>query len=674
MGHQKSISNQALKEKIRQLENNLSAVRGNGLSAEKLKSETEFLSYMRLLKDFAQRYCVLIVASDTPVGPNFSRDMANAVMAIGLNTNLYQKYRCAYAAVIDSGNVVFEEIKLDTTKEIRQKVWLEGNEIKFISIGYNCNPSVRRFGSIQINGTEHSLNRRGLNIVVWDKVTQTEIDSINFDTYADETPSFRPNDRLMIVNELNKYMEKHPGISVIGWQPPHFPAHNMTSNEQFIKNNDLRRGVFLANLDQLAFLWNKYYDKNGIMEVLSVPKSYHDIHGVRQFEDKRGKYVNIIGGHRATAYQPSHAVRTVYLVGGCTIFGIGADDCHTIASQLQDVINAKFPNSGVIVQNYGFFLDELDKRSNEELDILNALPVKQGDIIFFPCARGKNTLPYNIDLSKSAEYPRTYDVFWDMDHFTPDGNRLIAEKLFEGLLNMGVLESFAHAEPLPSQSTQNNYGFDSNEAKELAEYKKILVNWYQEMFGLTMGAVVINCNPFTLGHRYLIEKALEQCDYLVIFAVEEDKSDFPFEDRLKLIDEGVADLENVVVIPSGRFILSSLTFSEYFNKSKMQDRTVDTSLDVKVFAQEIAPCLNIKKRFAGEEPFDSVTRQYNETMRTILPEYNIEFIEIPRLELEGETVSASRVRTLLKERNFDAIKLIVPETTFQYLLAISSQD
>lgn len=667
MGHQKSVPNQAsLKGKIRRLENRLSVARGSGLSAEKLRSEMDFRTYMQLLKDFAQRYCVMIAACDTPVGPDFSQDMANVVMAIGLNTNLYQKYRCAYAAVVDSGDIVFEKIELDTTKELRQKILLDGNEIELISISYNCPSDITRLGSIKINGTERSLNGRGLNIVVWDKVTQTTIDSINFDTYASTAPSFRPNDGLV---PLNKYMEQHPDVSVVCWRAPGFPTHNLTPNEQFIKHNSIKRGVLLGNLNKFAFLWNKYYDQNGIVEVFSIPKSYHDIHGVRQFEDSRGKYINIIGGHRATAYQPSRADRTIYLVGGCNIFGTGVDDCRTIASQLQNLINAKFLDNTVIVQNYGFFLEELDKRNNEITDILNALPVKPGDIVLFPFGKNANT-PYYIDLSKSADCPRTYDVFWDMQHYTPDGHRLIAEGLFEGLLNMGLLAS--HVKTPPTESTQNNYGFDSDEAKELTEYKKILVNWYQEMFGLTMGAVVMNCNPFTLGHRYLIEKALEQCDYLVIFAVEEDRSDFPFADRLRLIDEGVADLKNVVVIPSGRFVLSSLTFSEYFNKSEMQDRTIDTSLDVKVFAQEIAPCLNIKKRFAGEEPFDSVTRQYNESMRTILPEYNIEFVEIPRLELEGEVVSASCVRTLLKERNFDAIKTVVPETTFKYLLNLSS--
>lgn len=211
---------------------------------------------------------------------------------------------------------------------------------------------------------------------------------------------------------------------------------------------------------------------------------------------------------------------------------------------------------------------------------------------------------------------------------------------------------------------------DRTLSRELEEYKDILKNYYREMFVPTVGAVVMNCNPFTLGHRYLAEKALEQCDFLVIFVVEEDKSVFPFEDRLKLVDEGVKDLSNVTVIPSGKFIISSVTFSEYFNKSELQDRTVDASLDVSVFAREIAPCLHIVKRFAGSEPFDSVTKQYNDTMRQILPEYGIEFTEIPRAETDGEAISASRVRQMILEGNLEGTKRLVPLSTYNYLVGL----
>ena len=188
------------------------------------------------------------------------------------------------------------------------------------------------------------------------------------------------------------------------------------------------------------------------------------------------------------------------------------------------------------------------------------------------------------------------------------------------------------------------------------------------MFGVTIGSIVMNANPFTLGHRYLIEEALKDCDYLVVFVVQEDQSVFSFDERLNMVDEGVKDLENVLVVPSGKFIISSLTFEEYFNKSSLQDKVIDPSLDVSVFAKEIAPCLHITKRFVGEEQFDTVTRQYNESMAKLLPEYGIDLVEIPRCDVDGEAISASKVRALLEEGRMDELRSLVPQTTYEYLV------
>ena len=63
----------------------------------------------------------------------------------------------------------------------------------------------------------------------------------------------------------------------------------------------------------------------------------------------------------------------------------------------------------------------------------------------------------------------------------------------------------------------------------------------------------MNCNPFTLGHRYLIEQASEKVDHLYVFVVEEDKSFFPFSDRIGLVKKGTADLKNITVKPSGKY-------------------------------------------------------------------------------------------------------------------------
>ena len=132
---------------------------------------------------------------------------------------------------------------------------------------------------------------------------------------------------------------------------------------------------------------------------------------------------------------------------------------------------------------------------------------------------------------------------------------------------------------------------------------------------IQIGALVMNCNPFTLGHQDLVEYAAARVAKLYLFVVEEDRSEFPFADRIELVRLGVKNFSNVEVLPGGKFIISQQTFSGYFNKASLQDVAVDSSEDVEIFAKEIAPTLGITIRFAGEEPTDNVTRQYNETMK-----------------------------------------------------------
>lgn len=177
----------------------------------------------------------------------------------------------------------------------------------------------------------------------------------------------------------------------------------------------------------------------------------------------------------------------------------------------------------------------------------------------------------------------------------------------------------------------------------------------------------MNCNPFTLGHQYLIEYAASQVDYLYIFVVEEDKSFFLFKDRLELVKKGTGHLDNVKVLPSGKFIISSNTFSEYFDKANLKGTQIDTSLDVETFATQIAPTLDISVRFVGQEPLDPITNQYNMSMKELLPKYGIELREIPRKESGNSVISASRVRRYLKEKRWNEIKEIVPITTYEFL-------
>ena len=184
-----------------------------------------------------------------------------------------------------------------------------------------------------------------------------------------------------------------------------------------------------------------------------------------------------------------------------------------------------------------------------------------------------------------------------------------------------------------------------------------------------VGALVMNCNPFTKGHRYLIETAARACNHVFVLVVEEDASKFSFYDRLALVQQGTADLEKVTVIGGGRYAVSDLTFPSYFTK---EDKVADAhaAMDAELFACVIAPALGVSRRFVGTEPYSKVTKIYNETLEARLPKHGIGVIEIPRLELGDAVVSASRVRELLDvgdDASWDEIRELVPETTYTYL-------
>lgn len=189
-----------------------------------------------------------------------------------------------------------------------------------------------------------------------------------------------------------------------------------------------------------------------------------------------------------------------------------------------------------------------------------------------------------------------------------------------------------------------------------------------------IGAIVANCNPFTLGHRYLIRKALEQCDWLHLFVLSDDRTCFSAEDRYEMVKAGIADLDRVILHRTSQYMISAATFPTYFMKEKVQARKANCRLDLELFSGRIAPALGITKRFVGTEPNCQVTDCYNETMKEILPRAGIRVIEIPRKEADGAVISASAVRTVLKDgADMETLRTMVPESTYTYLSRIISR-
>lgn len=179
------------------------------------------------------------------------------------------------------------------------------------------------------------------------------------------------------------------------------------------------------------------------------------------------------------------------------------------------------------------------------------------------------------------------------------------------------------------------------------------------------GVVVMNCNPFTLGHRYLIEQAAKQVERLFVMVVREDCSLFAYAERKAMVEQGVTHLENVTVIDGSEYAISQATFPTYF--LKRLDDAADTQmlLDLDLFRRHIAPALGATVRFVGTEPTDQLTRRYNQLMHEVLADVR----ETARLEKKGNAVSASRVRKAMEQGDMSTIRQLVPPTTLPYIIA-----
>lgn len=435
----------------------------------------------------------------------------------------------------------------------------------------------------------------------------------------------------------------------------------------------IREGDF----ESIYQLFGDDYGKNAVSFVKEVSGEYPV---TRRFErdlivnvDYNSTYVNFENGVRRTLYQPELYTNTIYVVGPCFALGPFVEDCNTIPSLLAKCLmeNGYFYR----VVNLGILV------SNDIKEVINNLELCEGDIIVNLLSTDKVQIQRHIETICTDEafnniFERN-DMFFDMPaHCNRRGNEFYATVVYEQIQK----ELKKWEKPTQRYSIYNLYKANPKDLQiyHFTEYKEMLEKERKRISieKKEIGSIVINGNPFTLGHNFLIDYALKNCEWLYLFVVQENQSFFQFHSRFQMIRESCKDKKNISILPSGTMIASSITIPEYFKRESFRDDTslkhdikINAVLDFRLFANYIAPILGIKKRFVGEEPLDSVTRQYNERMKKVLSTFDIEVIEIPRRTLDnGEIISASAVRKLYRERKFEELKKLVPDATYDYLV------
>lgn len=432
--------------------------------------------------------------------------------------------------------------------------------------------------------------------------------------------------------------------------------------------------------EDLKEIFGNHYSKDYIEKIGKIPQVIQK-GDVYCHEDYSSEYINVIQGKRITCYQPEKYNRTLHIYGRCGAFGYAVEDKDSLPSQIQLWLKKNGIND-IRVVNHGLW-----GGSDEYIDynFLNeSIGMKEGDLVLFYRMHLDKRLLKHWEEVGVWYHEITHDwhkreeakwCFYDKPgHMNHIGYTIAAELIVNDLIAHNFECHAVDGRLFEDLRLENLKEFlksrrNSEFYNEIEKYTNDILKMHPLPFSEAVcGSIVMNCNPFTRGHRYLIEQAARQVDRLYVFVVEEDKSFFKFSDRMEMVIKGSADLKNVVVVPSGKFIISALTFPEYFMKDYVKEKNFDVTMDLEIFCKYIATPLKIKKRFAGQEPFDPVTSNYNENMRKILPQYGMDFCEIPRLSIDDEhVINATEVRRLLKEGNLNAIQEYVPETTLEIL-------
>lgn len=374
-------------------------------------------------------------------------------------------------------------------------------------------------------------------------------------------------------------------------------------------------------------------------------------------------------GVRQNGYTPKskYFKNSIRIFGASEVFGTGLADCDTISGKLAplaDKIGFDVVNYGMGGVNFIDIIGRLLKTANNS-----------GDQILL-------AIPYHTDLKCCDIIIKCgQDDMFDYAHLRPSGAKVVAEKFFEqvSMQNQVNEDSFDDYETSKPKLALDFYfqiikqiEIKENERAKIKSYiNYLLKNKVHSVSGQVniAGSVAVNCNPITKGHEHLINYARSKVNHLYVLVIEDEHTEVSFRHRFSMVKAVFGEMEGISVLRGGRYVCTEYIAPEYFDKEGNNLENVDFSLESFYFGEYIAPTLGISKIFLGEEPVCKITKQYNRHMAKVMPKYGIELSVIPRIrDAEGDVISASFLRRLIKEKKLEKIEKIMPKAAFDYTL------
>jgi Citrate lyase synthetase len=390
--------------------------------------------------------------------------------------------------------------------------------------------------------------------------------------------------------------------------------------------------------------------------------------------DVESKYINVTNGIRNTDASPEKYENEIHFFGPCIVEGICVTDNYTIESYLQRKLNFVFPNRFKVLNHgsathtpYGSFCN----------DFFHAMDTTfhEGDYIIILDAFTPNALKVLSENNVSIiDERRIFDgsenLFLNNTyHCNHIANEIYAEMIYTKLLDVLLTR---HKDNLNTEgkiinsyfvATKKNLSFrddaflnDSELQSYCEKLRKLRITGAESM---KIGSICTQANPFTKGHKALVEYASHIMDHVYLFVAQDSLSDIQFIERFNIAVDAVKELENVTVLSTGFSLSSYKIFPDYFSVAKKKTGFDLTNVwaETRIFAELFCPALGITYRILGEEPLDLYTKKLVEHLSDVLPQYGIQTVIMPRVMTDNnEVISASRVRKLIADKQYESLE------------------
>ena len=389
------------------------------------------------------------------------------------------------------------------------------------------------------------------------------------------------------------------------------------------------------------------YSRDGYVEsIINQCFVLENCDHMMRLRDTSGKYLNIRSGERRTVGQPEDYERTIFFYGPCLVVGNFVADEYTIESWLQK----RFIEAGMKVRvvNCGSWGDNVSILSR-----IVSTRFHKGDIV----------VALMQDLNDPIDGVTTFHLWEALEK-----HRVSAEWLMDSPFHVNHHATKVYADELFSlvmQKIKSDTSDDLPIIYNVDIIEKFFIKKY--FYGVdlekydSVAVCMFNANPFTSGHRYLVETAAKAADHVYLLIVRTHANLFSFGERYSMAVDSLRDLENVTVIPSGIFIGNAANFPGYFVKQFTSKTAEQCRSTIRTFAA-LAASLHATHVFLGEEPADPVTMEVNRAYLEIMPQYGIRPMIVPRKTQNGEIITGSMVRALAEERS-EKLREYVPAPT-----------